>query len=137
MPLTSYVGTQHCPAFSPDGNRVAFSWAGDRQDNLDIYVKDIGVEAPSRLTTDPRPDLSPAWSPDGRSISFVRLSGPEAAEVLLIPSLSSGSERQLAKVAAPNIIYRDVRQLAWSADSKWLALSARQSIGASAELFLL
>ena len=135
--LTGYVGAEHCPSLSPDGNRVAFSWAGDKQDNFDIYAKEIGVQAPLRLTTDQRPDLSPAWSPDGRSIVFLRLSGTDSAEVLLIPARSSGPERLLAKIAAPHDIYQDLRLLAWSADSKWLAVSARQSIAASAELFLL
>ena len=30
------------PSFSPDGNQVAFSWNGEKQDNFDIYVKLIG-----------------------------------------------------------------------------------------------
>jgi len=59
-PLTSYVGAQSSPSFSPDGDQVAFSWNGEKQDNFDIYVKQIGVEAPLRLTTDPGADLSPA-----------------------------------------------------------------------------
>src|SRR4051812_11027225 len=67
--LTSEAGAQFCPSFAPDGERIAFSWDGGKQDNFDLYVKQVGVIPPLRLTTDPRPDLSPAWSPDGRTIA--------------------------------------------------------------------
>lgn len=60
VPLTNYVGSQICPYFAPDGERVAFSWDGERQDNFDIYVKQVGEGTLLRLTSDPRPDLSPA-----------------------------------------------------------------------------
>jgi Tol biopolymer transport system component len=135
--LTGYAGAQRCPSFSPDGGRIAFSWAGDKQDNLDIYVKNIGSDAPARLTTDPRPDLSPAWSPDGSSVGFIRLSGPDTAEVLLMPTRSSGPERRLATFAAPSALFRDLRLLAWSGDGRWLVVSGRQSTMAPAELVLL
>ena len=42
------------PPFSPDGNQVAFSWNGEKQDNFDIYVKLIGSEGQLRLTTAPK-----------------------------------------------------------------------------------
>jgi eukaryotic-like serine/threonine-protein kinase len=29
-PLTTYVGLQLCPSFAPDGERVAFSWEGEK-----------------------------------------------------------------------------------------------------------
>ncbi|MBV9306761.1 MAG: PD40 domain-containing protein [Acidobacteriaceae bacterium] len=75
-----------------------------------------------RLTSDPRPDLSPAWSPDGRSIAFLRFSPDDTGEVLLIPPRPGGGERRLAQVRWPYTDYRNLRLLAWSPDGKWLAL---------------
>src|SRR5207344_326294 len=75
VPLTSYPGSESQPSFSRDGNQVAFSWDGEKQDNFDIYIKLIGPDKPLRLTHDPASDSNPAWSPDGRSLVFVRLVG--------------------------------------------------------------
>ena len=137
VPLTSETGAQLCPSFAPDGERVAFSWDGEKRDNFDIYVKQIGGGAPLRLTNDPRPDLSPAWSPDGRTIAFVRVSPDDTADVLLIPSLAGGAERRLAHVTAPYADYLDLRMLAWSPDGKWLVISDARSGNASFGLYLL
>jgi hypothetical protein len=60
VPLTSYAGEESWPTLSPDGTQVAFSWNGERQDKWDIYVKQIGVEPPFRLTSDAAIDGSPA-----------------------------------------------------------------------------
>ena len=62
VPLTSYPGFESQPSFSPDGTQLAFAWDGEKQDNGDIYVKQIGLEPPYRLTNDPAMDYSPAWS---------------------------------------------------------------------------
>ena len=40
----------------------------------DIYVKVVGPGDPVRLTRDPAAELSPAWSPDGGRIAFLRYS---------------------------------------------------------------
>ncbi|PYV35428.1 MAG: hypothetical protein DMG22_02400, partial [Acidobacteria bacterium] len=74
VPFTSSAGRKGFPAFSPDGNEVAYSWTGEKNNNGNIYVKLVGAGVPLRLTTDPGDDFSPSWSPDGRFIAFVRLS---------------------------------------------------------------
>jgi Tol biopolymer transport system component len=113
VPLTSYVGFEQSPSFSPDGNQVAFSWNGEKQDNFDIYVKLIGSPTPLRLTTDPADDFSPAFSPDGRSIGFVRVSKGRGT-FIVIPAIG-GPDRIVGDVAAPG--YLD-RSFAWLPDGK-------------------
>jgi serine/threonine protein kinase len=98
-PLTTYPGFQGEPSFSPDGNQVAFAWNGEKQDNVDIYVKLIGTTGPPlRLTTDAAPDYSPAWSPDGRFIAFLRDFPRQKSAVLLIPALG-GPDRKMRRHA--------------------------------------
>jgi serine/threonine protein kinase len=116
IPLTSYAGFERSPSFSPDGNQVAFSWNGEKQDNFDIYVKLIGSPTPVRLTTDPAQDVSPAFSPDGRSIGFVRLSR-EGTTFILIPSIG-GPERVVAEIAATFDVSLSGHSFAWLPDGK-------------------
>lgn len=97
VPLTSFAGREVAPSFSPDGNQIAFSWSGERDDNFDIYVQVIGSGEPLRRTTDPAGDSSPAWSPDGKQIAFLRYLGSGEFAVVLMPPVS-GAERTLITV---------------------------------------
>ena len=54
--------------FAPDGNRVAMSITDGKQ--ADVFVYDWARDTLSRLTFDPRDDLGPVWTPDGRRIAF-------------------------------------------------------------------
>ena len=136
VPLTSYPGSEFSSSFSPDGNQVAFCWDGENQDNLDIYVKMIGSETPLRLTTDPAPDLSPAWSADGRTIAFLRRLPGGRAAALLIPAIG-GPERLVAEISEPAGILGVSFSLAWGPDGKELVVVERSSPGDPFALFLL
>ena len=126
VPLTSYPGSEDGPSFSPDGTQVAFAWDGEKQDNWDIYVKQIGIEPPYRLTNDPAKDYSPAWSPDGRLIAFLRDLSPGKTAIMLIPQ-RGGSERIVAEVRSLEPLPYGP-YLSWTPDSKWL-VGATSTIG--------
>jgi Tol biopolymer transport system component/DNA-binding winged helix-turn-helix (wHTH) protein len=115
VPLTTYPGSERFPSFSPDGNQVAFSWDGDKQDNYDIYVQLADSGIPLRLTTNPAEDTAPAWSPEGRQIAFVRHEG-KGCSILLISPLG-GAERKLTDAACSHLT------LAWTPDGKSLAFA--------------
>ena len=138
VPLTTDPGFEGMPSLSPDGSQVAFASFGEKLDNLDIYVKQIGGGGPPlRLTSDPAVDKFPAWSPDGRSIAFVRERG-DKDEVLLIPAIG-GPERRLAQTAydlpwGPSL---NPPCLSWSPDSKYLMTVDRASAGEPPGLFVL
>ncbi|HSB10445.1 MAG TPA: protein kinase [Blastocatellia bacterium] len=127
-PLTSYVGIEFLPAFSPDGKQVAFVWNGEKGDNIDVYVKLVEAGTPHRLTTNPADDSFPAWSPDGSHIAFRRHT-QESDAVYLTPSLS-GPERKLADIF-PRLLGPRVGGdgLAFSLDGKFLAVPDRSSSG--------
>jgi Tol biopolymer transport system component len=132
VPLTSYVGNECCPSFSPDGNQVAFVWNGPKQDNEDIYIKMVGTENAVRLTSDPAPDSSPAWSPDGRYIAFMRVLSGNQGAVFLVPAIG-GPERKLTEIHSDWIgrdlsWHRSGAGLAWYPDGKWLAIPDQGSL---------
>jgi len=133
IPFTSFPGNESEPAFSPDGNQVAFVWDGENGDNYDIYVKVIDGGTPLRLTSNPAPESSPAWSPDGRRIAFLRRSS-DRYEIFVISSLG-GPERKLGQSAAQWFL--TPIGLSWSADSKFLAIVDRSSPQDSDSIFLL
>ena len=135
VPLTSYPGSERNPALSPDGNQVAFTWNGERQDNFDIYLKLIGSGPPLRLTTNPAADVSPAWSPDGRTIAFLRRSEGDRNELLLIPALG-GPERKVAETLQARLELA-LRSLAWSPDGRWLIVAHRERDEQGEALFLI
>jgi eukaryotic-like serine/threonine-protein kinase len=117
---------------------VVFAWNGEKQDNFDIYVKLIGSGLPLRLTSHPAEDFSPAWSPDGRWIAFLRnLPGGKAA-VLLIPPIG-GPERKLAEIYSGHSTGSNVVGpfLAWSRDGNWLVIVDQDSSNEPSGLFLL
>ncbi len=92
VPLTSAPGVEDYAAFSPDGNQIAYSWNGEKQDNYDIYVQVAPGDQPLRLTSNPEPELRPAWSPDGRQIAFQR--GLDSPDTWVIGALG-GPERKI------------------------------------------
>jgi Tol biopolymer transport system component/DNA-binding winged helix-turn-helix (wHTH) protein len=115
VPLTSLPGVVRSPSLSPDGNYVAFSWTGPKQDNPDIYVQQIGAGTHHRLTRDPNNDYSPSWSPDGRAIAFLRRGPDGDTEVWRIAPLG-GSERKIAVIKPKRSSYRPI-SLTWCPDS--------------------
>jgi eukaryotic-like serine/threonine-protein kinase len=136
IPFTTFSGVADQPAFSPDGNQIAFTWDGGNGGNLDLYVKLIGAGAPLRLTTDPAEDISPAWSPDGRYLAFLRRSATENG-IFIVPALG-GDERRLG-TTEPSLSRQAWSQcrLSWSPDGRFLAVVDHTSPEDRYSIFLL
>ncbi len=116
VPLSTEIGRLDWPSFSPDGNQVAYSWNGPKQDHPNIYVKMIGTDSLVRLTVGPDADVVPAWSPDGREIAFLRFAKEQRnAQLLAIPAIG-GRERVIAELGPGG------SRPAWSPDSRWVVL---------------
>ncbi len=67
--LTTGIGIESDPVFSPDGGQVAFS--GQYEGNTDVYVVPSAGGIPRRLTHHPDGDTVLGWTPDGRRVLFL------------------------------------------------------------------
>jgi tricorn protease len=66
--LTTGVGTETRPYFSPDGSTLAFS--AEYDGNLDVYTIPAAGGVPRRVTHHPGADLVTGWTPDGTKVLF-------------------------------------------------------------------
>ena len=66
--LTTGVGTETDPFFSPDGTQIAFT--GEYDGNTDVYVMPAAGGVPKRLTYHPGADVAAGWTPDGKRVLF-------------------------------------------------------------------
>ncbi|MBH31184.1 MAG: hypothetical protein CMG71_04235 [Candidatus Marinimicrobia bacterium] len=69
--ITSFTGNTQIltPAWSPDGETVAFSMAKDEK-NLDLWFLNLESRDLKRITDDPAVDILPIWAADGESVTF-------------------------------------------------------------------
>jgi Tol biopolymer transport system component/DNA-binding winged helix-turn-helix (wHTH) protein len=100
VPLTRLPGAVGGPAFSPDGEKLAFFWNGGIWNRFDLYVQLVGADKPLRLTnsTGPHGKICCAdWSPDGQRIAFTRC-GDYRGAVFVVPALG-GPERKVTEIS--------------------------------------
>jgi Tol biopolymer transport system component len=109
--ITADNGLSGYPVISRDGKLVAFASDRAGEDNLDIWVEQVGGRDPIRLTRDPADESSPAFSPDGTMIVY--RSEKNGGGIYLVPSLGG----------APVLLAARGRNPRFSPDGRWVAYS--------------
>src|SRR6266571_2316616 len=66
--LTTGIGIETDPIFSPDGTQITFT--GEYDGNTDVYVIPATGGVPKRLTYHPGPDVAVGWTNDGKRVLF-------------------------------------------------------------------
>ncbi len=139
-PLTSLADETSEPAFSPDGNFVAFRRRSGKPGVSGIYVKEVGSEEMRQITSTAG-DCCPAWAPDGHTIAFARFADNNDVGIFLAATskakempvdvngqklsvMLAGTERRLDTQG----VNPKRGELAWSADGKSIAFSSAGGI---------
>ncbi len=69
------LGSGSDPAWSPDGQRIAFTRRADG--HAHVFVANANGTDPQQVTDGADDDTHPSWSPDGRSLVFCSVHGAE------------------------------------------------------------
>jgi Tol biopolymer transport system component len=103
-------GTDADPAWSPDGQQIAFRRGGGANANIFLMNPDGSGERP--LVTDTGPDSDPTWSPDGSRIAFVsgRSLGDGQDQHVWVVGADGSGQRPLLEGAPGELLYSQ----AWS-----------------------
>jgi len=102
-------------SWSPDGRMLVYSMAGS------LWKQEIGSTTAEELTASPGYDFEPDWSPDGKTVVFVRYL--HDAEELYTFDLQSGAVTQITQGGDVNLEPR------WSPDGKRIAFVSTKGTG--------
>ena len=109
--LTSDPFIELDPAFSPDGQQLAF--VTNRASTLDIWLRDLATGNEKQLTNLPGHELAPSFSPDGSKLAFL----DEAGRVMAV-EVDSG------EVATLHTALRYPGRPTWGPDGRTVAVAA-------------
>jgi TolB protein len=113
------------PAWSPDGQRLAFAGT-DQSGKPGIYTLNLASGELSLLSRS-HWHAAPTWSPDGRMIAFVR--GSHNNQSLWIVNVATGDLSHVSALPALNP--------AWSPDGRTIAFGRPGTIGLDSGIWLI
>ncbi len=117
--LTTGVGNESSPHFSPDGSQIAFT--GEYDGNVDVYVMPAAGGVPKRLTWHPAPDNVLGWTNDGKQILFrsLRASYADFARIYSIPAEGGTPTELPLPIAWQGGLSPDGRSMAYVPHMHW------------------
>jgi eukaryotic-like serine/threonine-protein kinase len=115
-PFTTDPGYQGFPAWSPDGQTIAY--AADVNDTLQIFTRRVSSQAAAQITHAPYDCRYPFWSPDGNRIYYVSL----ARERDSIWSVSAAG-------GTPQVVVENASRGAIAPDGRAIAFLSRRAAG--------
>jgi serine/threonine protein kinase/Tol biopolymer transport system component len=116
------------PALSPDGRRVALNRSVNG--NTDLWIVDVERGIASRFTDDPNPEITPVWSPDGRSIVYSNgIAGLKGFALYLKSTATERAAVPLVRDPLPGIV------MDWSHDGRFVLYRTKESPGASWDIW--
>jgi eukaryotic-like serine/threonine-protein kinase len=123
-------------ALSPDGRRIALTALTEL--GTDIWIKQVPTGPLSRLTLHAGVDRAPAWTPDGRAITFLS-DRPISNDSTRKVSQFNVWEQTADGTGEPRLLWAKdgPTEAFWSPDRWSLVLGATRSTGASPQMEIL
>ena len=91
--LTNGIGEAVNPAWSPDGDHMAFAWTqGYAPGSYNIFLMDVASQQYVQLTKDAGKNENPTWAPDGAHLAFSSNRGGGTDQIWTM--LANGSQVQ-------------------------------------------
>jgi Tol biopolymer transport system component len=113
-PFTTDPGYQGFPAWSPDGQTIAY--AADVNDTLQIFTRRVSSQAAAQITQAPYDCRYPFWSPDGNRIYYVSLARDR--ESIWSVGAAGGTPQVVVEDASRGAVAPDGRTLAFLRDEQ-------------------
>jgi Tol biopolymer transport system component len=106
-------------AFSPDGQRIAYSRAG--ADGYQIWITPIAGGPPVRLAPSVSAQDWPTWSPDGVWVAYADVTKVATDNTWSISKMRVGARTPPTQIVSDAIPFSPVQ---WSPDGAWIAYNA-------------
>ena len=129
------IADAHSPAPSPDGRLLAYMVREPSPDNESLMLSGIDGEGRRRLAQHVPwfPRVHPAWSRDGRWVSFPRAGLFSPADLFIVDT-RTGTERQVTHFGRPG---EGVTEHAWLPDNRHIAVAYAASANRPRDLAIL
>jgi Tol biopolymer transport system component len=125
--IVSLPGAANSPSWSPDGQKLAFTWDTGGSNSQRVFILNSGSENPVELTHGSAPEFHPVWAPDGRSVALLREISSSVYAIVVV-DIESKKERLLRTLTA--ILPMPLSPaLDWSSDGKWIVSSEQPQLG--------
>jgi Tol biopolymer transport system component len=107
---------------------------------VDVWVRDIGRNAQSRLTFEPTDDSTPVWFPSGQRLAYSEVGATTSIRIFVSNADGSGGRRELMKGLSPAVSH-DGRHIIYLVEERgamrlrYSALDASGTAGPAERLF--
>ena len=112
--VTTTPGLESQVVWAPDSRRIVYT--SDRSGRAQLYLHDFATRTETALSPDGGSDVSPSFSPDGRTLIFAR-NGRELRAL----DVATKRDRLLARGYFDRPPFLSERPYAWSPDGRWIA----------------
>ena len=112
--ITNTPAAESFVTWSTDSKKLIY--ASERNGGSELYQYDFTTETEAPITQGTNIDASPVFSPDGKSLAFIR-----NARAVMVYDMSAKQTREVTKIYTDPEPLLGNDSLKWSPDGKWLA----------------